>query len=811
MGIEDSIPLPVVQSGDPPRSRTGRWRALSLVLVHILIAAHIAYWAWRGSTLSPLEPSEAGHSIRDGAINAGAVFLVALIGSTLIFGRLFCGWACHLVAYQDLTRWLLLKVGVRPRPLRSRLLLFVPLFAAYWLYGKPLVDRWLAGAPAPGLSWRLTTEHFWTTFPGWTISILTFLVCGFGIVYVLGAKGFCAYGCPYGGLFGIADRFAPGRVRVTDACDGSGQCTANCSSNVNVAREVREHGMVVDPGCLKCLDCVSVCPNDALYFGFTVKATAPRARFRRLAFLYAPQTILALLLGIGCAVLFRRSWGAGVLAALGVTIGAAAWQLVAPPGRRAGRPSERPGCTLAEELFLAGVFVVAFATFFRAYRMVPLLMAIALAVIAASLALVTLRLLYAPRVRLQNLVLKADGRWRPAAWGLIVVALLGAAGLAHGAVVQWHTHASPSRTARSNALRTSRCVSPACPRLPSASTHAWWTSFGSLDRTRSASTNASTARSRSSSGASSTRSVSERGTCARTRVRRPRWSRKSSKRSSIWSSRWASAVGPRAWEERKGRGTRPNATTAEASTSVVASSRASSIAAASARAVHSRTASISVCAPTKPRPYAANARVRDGTAPRSTRRRPSASSRSSRTSGSTPEGLPRIPSASAAVSETSWLLSGRKPVNVSASPPARGVYAPSPIFASATMAPVKTSFERSSRNAASRAGTTFSRICSSVGRRLVSWDTCSPRPMNHSSLPVTTEPAWTALRTSRKAARLKNHQCSQESVSNTSTSTSVPPAAPVVGTWVAPADGPATGPEDARPAPPETAGPAGPP
>ena len=27
-------------------------------------------------------------------------------------------------------------------------------------------------------------------------------------------------------------------------------------------------GMVVDPGCMKCMDCVSVCPNDALYFGF---------------------------------------------------------------------------------------------------------------------------------------------------------------------------------------------------------------------------------------------------------------------------------------------------------------------------------------------------------------------------------------------------------------------------------------------------------------------------------------------------------------------------------------------------------------
>ena len=33
-----------------------------------------------------------------------------------------------------------------------------------------------------------------------------------------------------------------------------------------------EHGKVVDPACLKCLDCVSGCPSDALAYGFTTSA-----------------------------------------------------------------------------------------------------------------------------------------------------------------------------------------------------------------------------------------------------------------------------------------------------------------------------------------------------------------------------------------------------------------------------------------------------------------------------------------------------------------------------------------------------------
>jgi polyferredoxin len=84
----------------------------------------------------------------------------------------------------------------------------------------------------------------------------------------LGTKGFCTYACPYGGFFGIADKFSSGKIRVTPACNQCGHCTATCTSNVLVRAEVKQYGMVVDPGCTKCMDCVSVCPNDALYFGF---------------------------------------------------------------------------------------------------------------------------------------------------------------------------------------------------------------------------------------------------------------------------------------------------------------------------------------------------------------------------------------------------------------------------------------------------------------------------------------------------------------------------------------------------------------
>ena len=46
--------------------------------------------------------------------------------------------------------------------------------------------------------------------------------------------------------------------------------------------------MVVDPGCMKCQDCISVCPEDALYFGFGKPALFAKAR-RKLKKVTAPQ------------------------------------------------------------------------------------------------------------------------------------------------------------------------------------------------------------------------------------------------------------------------------------------------------------------------------------------------------------------------------------------------------------------------------------------------------------------------------------------------------------------------------------------
>ncbi len=417
--------LPIVGSRGVRPSRTSRWRAAVLIGVHVLIAIHVAHWWVAGSTFTPVEPSEAMEFVKHNVVNVGAVFFAVAILSTLILGRWFCGWGCHVVALQDLCRWLLGRAGLRPKPLRSSVLLGVPLLAFLYMFVSPLAYRALGGEPVGAWRVQWVTSDFWASFPPWLPAALTFLVCGFAAVYFLGAKGFCTNACPYGGIFGVADQLAPLRIRVTDACESSGHCTAVCSSNVRVHEEVRDFKMVVDPGCMKCMDCVSVCPNDALYVGWGAPAIAARkaaspvanARTPRetgtigrtaLTLIFAPAC-LALFAGFDRAYLFRPTDWAVVGAMTLLT-----WLILG--ALRAKSRWARP-LPLRDEAVLAASFLLFVWTFRGLHGIVAFLFAVGLAAVLSHVALHAVRVALDRDVSMHGLRLKRGRVLRPAGVG----------------------------------------------------------------------------------------------------------------------------------------------------------------------------------------------------------------------------------------------------------------------------------------------------------------------------------------------------------------------------------------------------------
>src|SRR5204862_2690071 len=218
---------------------------------------------------------------------------------------------CHILALQDFCGWLLKKMGLHPKPFRSRLLVYVPLIGALYMFVWPVVYRSIWNPEhqplIPKFTNHLVTTNFWQTFPSVAVAIPFLFVCGFMTVYFLGQKGFCTYACPYGGFFGLADKLSPGKIRVTPACNQCGHCTATCTSNVLVHAEVKQYGMVVDPGCMKCMDCGSVLPNYALYFGFGKPTLlAPKSNvIKRHYSLTWPEEIVGALVFLGSFLAVR--------------------------------------------------------------------------------------------------------------------------------------------------------------------------------------------------------------------------------------------------------------------------------------------------------------------------------------------------------------------------------------------------------------------------------------------------------------------------------------------------------------------------
>lgn len=383
-----SIELPILKKSEPQtegirKSRVSFWRAVALISLTLLMIAHFIQWRLMGRTVSPIEPSETMYTLQRGAINAGFIFFTLAILATLIFGRFVCGWGCHIVALQDFCAWLLKKVGLTPKPFRSRLLVFVPLLAALYMFVFPTAVRFFIKPESepliPNFTNHLVTNNFWETFPPLALAIPFLFICGFMTVYFLGSKGFCTYACPYGGFFSLADKVSPGKIRVTDACNQCGHCTATCTSNVLVHAEVKKYGMVVDPGCMKCMDCVSVCPNDALYFGFGKTA-------------------------IGVQKTITKNYS----------------------------------LTWPEEIAAAFVFLISYLAVWDTYQLFPMLMALGIASVTTFLALRTWRLLRVNDLSFYRFGLKHSGKIQKAGWIFLSFALVWIGLNAHSGWVRYH-------------------------------------------------------------------------------------------------------------------------------------------------------------------------------------------------------------------------------------------------------------------------------------------------------------------------------------------------------------------------------------
>jgi polyferredoxin len=113
-----------------------RLRIGVLVGVHVLILAHVLYFG--SDTIGSVDFQEFFHSfVKHGIVNAGVIMVLLAFLTTLIFGRFFCGWACHFGAIQELSWWILQKLNIRPQTVDSKLVTILPVIILLNFYVLP--------------------------------------------------------------------------------------------------------------------------------------------------------------------------------------------------------------------------------------------------------------------------------------------------------------------------------------------------------------------------------------------------------------------------------------------------------------------------------------------------------------------------------------------------------------------------------------------------------------------------------------------------------------------------------------------------
>ncbi len=244
---------------------------------------------------------------------AALVVSLVIVGLTLAFGRVFCGWICPVGTLHHAASWATLrlrrggyhKVNRWRSHFRLKYLLLVALLVAALagtsilglLDPLSLATRSFAAGLLPAGSTLLSAEGSRPrTFTGAWLTAGLFLGLLAANRWI--ARWWCRALCPLGGLLGLAARAAIFRIAVDpDKCNACHRCVRDCQG----ADEPFAKHRVSE--CHVCLNCIPACPEDAIAYRPFAPAAAPAGGVD----LPRRQLLGAALVGAAIVPLFRVS------------------------------------------------------------------------------------------------------------------------------------------------------------------------------------------------------------------------------------------------------------------------------------------------------------------------------------------------------------------------------------------------------------------------------------------------------------------------------------------------------------------------
>ncbi len=260
------------------------WRLVVLFGLNALILTHIVLQKTGVTSYGHTDPLSFRRFIEAGVVTIGLVLLVVWLASIPIFGRVLCGWFCHMGAWQELGSWILSRLpfvkwfpGIRPdRIVHSRWIKWV--MPTLTLGSIVLVSFLRANEMETGFTQGVTWSResdltVWPNGPLKTVLLLftyIFLING-----VFGSRALCRYGCFFSPVFRPLQRFSLFRIRKVAECVECGDCSRVCIMGIDVMHEIQRHGNVRDLECVRCVTCVKACTTGSLAY----RARGPKPPF----------------------------------------------------------------------------------------------------------------------------------------------------------------------------------------------------------------------------------------------------------------------------------------------------------------------------------------------------------------------------------------------------------------------------------------------------------------------------------------------------------------------------------------------------
>jgi len=203
-----------------------------------------------------------------------AIFVPSLIGR-----KLFCGWVCPLGAFQELVNKIPFKYKWKQFNFTAfnavRFSLLIMFFLTFFAVKSQILDLGVeVGANPADRMWIIYSAFSlydpinYFEFLHWAVDLkLIIMMALLVIVSLFLYRPFCYAVCPIGALAWLAEKIAPGRIRVDRSkCTECGLCEV--ASPCPTIRPLRLGTAKVLPDCTSCGECIRSCPEKAISFKF---------------------------------------------------------------------------------------------------------------------------------------------------------------------------------------------------------------------------------------------------------------------------------------------------------------------------------------------------------------------------------------------------------------------------------------------------------------------------------------------------------------------------------------------------------------